>query len=377
MARCRRQFFTFHVSRFTFHVSRFTFHVSKIGVQALSRNVPDYDEYDEHYADDYFETRGRSKPKTKKQESNLIPGVVIRSLGHHYEVESEDGVRLCRVRGRLLQERQDDTLVAVGDRVFIVPEGKKKGLIDQVQERESVLSRRRPGASRAVEDVILANPDQALIVFAVAQPEPHLRMLDRFLVIAEANELPAIICVNKVDLLGVDAARAKFSFYESLGYPLIYASAQTGEGIDELSHLLEDSLTVVTGPSGVGKSTLINAIHPDLNLRVGDLRDFEGKGRHTTRSAQLFHLPFGKETYIADTPGIRELGLYEIDPASLGFYFVDIKPFVNDCRYPNCTHTHEPDCAVQAAVQEGNIAPERYESYLRILEGEDLQDEEW
>lgn len=347
------------------------------GVEGLPRSIPDYDEYDEEYADEYFETRPRSKPKPKKQTENLLPGVVIRALGHHYEVETDDGIRLCRVRGRLLQERGKESLVAVGDRVMVMPEGQKKGLIDAVDERTSVLSRRQPGTTQVVEDVILANPDQVLAVFAIRDPEPHLRMLDRFLVVAEANELPAIICVNKVDLTGVEAAREMFGLYESLGYPLIYASATTGEGIDDLYDLLMDKLTVVAGPSGVGKSSLINAIHPDLDLRVGDLRDFEGKGRHTTRSAHLFHLPFGKKTYIADTPGIRELGLYEIDPASLGFYFVDIKPFVNDCHYPNCTHTHEPGCAVQAAVQDGKISPERYESYLRILEGEDLQDEDW
>ncbi len=343
----------------------------------MPRYIPDYDDYDEAYAEDYFETRGRTKPKPKKQSSDLIAGVVIRSLGHHYEVETEDGVRLCRVRGRLLQERGKDTLIAVGDRVMVMPEGNRKGLIDLVGERESVLSRRRPGTNQIVEDVILANPDQVLIVFSVTQPEPHLRMLDRFLVVAEANELPAIICVNKVDITGVDEAKAKFALYAELGYPLIFASAQNGDGIDELHQLLEDKLTVVAGPSGVGKSTLINAIHPDLNLRVGELREFEGKGRHTTRSAQLFHLPFGTDTYIADTPGIRELGLYEIDPASLGFFFVDIQPYVNDCRFPNCTHTHEPGCAVLAAVQAGKIAPERYDSYLRILQGEDLQEEEW
>lgn len=343
----------------------------------LPRYIPDYDDYDEAYADDYFEARGRAKPKPKKQSIDLIPGVVVRALGHHYDVETEDGERQCRVRGRLLQERGKDTLVAVGDRVMVMPEGKRKGLIDLVEERTSVLSRRRPGTSQIVEDVILANPDQVLVVFAVAQPEPHLRMLDRFLVIAEANELPAIICVNKVDITGVDVAREKFGLYAELGYPVIYASAQNGDGIDDLHKLLEDNLTVVAGPSGVGKSTLINAIHPDLNLRVGELREFEGKGRHTTRSAQLLHLPFGKDTYIADTPGIRELGLYEIDPASLAFFFVDIEPFVNDCRYPNCTHTHEPGCAVQAAVQAGKISPERYDSYLRILQGEDLQEEDW
>lgn len=343
----------------------------------MPRYIPDYDEYDEEFADDYFEGHARSKPKPKKQSENLIPGVVINARGHHYDVETDEGVRLCRVRGRLLQERGDDTLVAVGDRVMLLPEGKKKGLIDVIEERTSVLSRRRPGSNRAVEDVLLANPDQALIVFAIAQPEPHLRMLDRFLVIAEANELPAIICINKIDLTGEPAAKEKFGLYEEMGYALLYASAESGSGLDHLFELLKDKMTVVTGPSGVGKSSLINAIHPELDLRVGELRDFEGKGRHTTRSAQLFRLPFGKETYIADTPGIRELGLYEIDPASLGFFFVDIKPFVNECRYPNCTHTHEPGCAVQAAVQAGKIAPERYESYLRILEGEDLQEEDW
>ncbi|MEZ4837104.1 MAG: ribosome small subunit-dependent GTPase A [Caldilineaceae bacterium] len=341
----------------------------------MPRYIPDYDEYDEAYADDYFEA-WTHEAKTQETGDDLIPGVVIHALGHHYDVETEDGLRQCRVRGRLLQERGKDTLVAVGDRVMVMPEGKRKGLIDLVEERTSVLSRRRPGTSQIVEDVILANPDQVLIVFAVAQPEPHLRMLDRFLVIAESNELPAIICVNKVDLTGVEVAKEMFGLYADLGYPVIYASAENGEGIDELHHLL-DRLTVVAGPSGVGKSTLINAIHPDLNLRVGDLRDFEGKGRHTTRSAQLFHLPFGKDTYIADTPGIRELGLYEIDPASLAFFFVDIEPYVNQCRYPNCTHTHEPGCAVQAAVQAGKIAPERYDSYLRILQGEDLQEEDW
>ncbi|MEZ4636431.1 MAG: ribosome small subunit-dependent GTPase A [Caldilineaceae bacterium] len=241
--------------------------------------------------------------------------------------------------------------MAVGDRVMVMPEGKRKGLIDLVEERTSVLSRRRPGTSQIVEDVILANPDQVLIVFAVAQPEPHLRMLDRFLVIAESNELPAIICVNKVDLTGVEVAKEMFGLYADLGYPVIYASAENGEGIDELHHLLEDRLTVVVSPSGVG-DTLINAIHPDLNLRVGDLR-LRGQKDATPHAAHdSFTCPSLKDTYIADTPGIRELGLYEIDPANLAFFFVDIEPYVNQCRYPNCTTPTNPaapcSCTVQA-----------------------------
>lgn len=344
----------------------------------LPRKRPDYDEYDELFEDSYFDAPISSKPKPKKRREKTLSGVVVRSLGHHYEVDTEDGLRTCRVRGRLMQERsRETTLIAVGDRVEIIPEGKERGQIAEVAERESVLSRQRPGTDRPAEDVILANPDQVLIVFAISQPEPHLRMLDRFLVIAEANELPAIICVNKIDLTGIERARETFRLYETLGYPILYTSAEVNQGVEQLHELLSNRLTVVSGPSGVGKSALINALHPDLALKVGALRDFEGKGRHTTRSAQLFRLPYGDETYIADTPGIRELGLYELEPASLGFYFVDIAPFVNECRFPNCTHVHEPGCAVRTAVEEGRIAPERYESYLRILDGEDLQLDEW
>ena len=166
-------------------------------------------------------------------------------------------------------------------------------------------------------------------------------------------------------------AAERFGLYASMGYRVIYASAESGEGIAELENALIDRITVVTGPSGVGKSSLINVIDPTLNLEVGDLRDFMNKGKHTTRTAQLLPLPFGDETYIADTPGIRELGLYDIDPADLGFYFKDIEPYVNECRFPSCTHDHEPGCAVRAAVEAGQIDSERYESYLRLFRGED------
>jgi len=191
------------------------------------------------------------------------------------------------------------------------------------------------------------------------------------LVVAEFNDLPAVICVNKIDLVGIDAARALFGLYETIGYPVIYTSAKLGEGIAAIHDLLADQLTVVTGPSGVGKSNLINAIHPALALPVGELRDFLHKGQHTTRAAQLLRLPFGENTYIADTPGIRELGLYDIDPADLSFYFIEMKDYLHDCRYPGCTHDHEPECAVRTAVADGKIAPERYDSYLRLLHGEE------
>ncbi|MEZ4673167.1 MAG: ribosome small subunit-dependent GTPase A [Caldilineaceae bacterium] len=270
-----------------------------------------------------------------------------------------------------IAERSKDTLVAVGDHVWVRPNGSEKGLIERIDERTSVLSRQRPGVNVLAEDVILANPDQALVVFAAADPEPHTRMLDRFLVVAEFNELPTVICVNKIDLVDMAAVRAVFGIYETIGYEVIYASAETGAGIDALRELLTDRITVITGPSGVGKSSLINLIDPRLNLQVGDLRDFQQKGKHTTRAAQLFRMPFGKQTYIADTPGIRELGLYDIDPIDLQFYFIEMQAYLHDCRYSGCTHDHEPECAVRAAVERGEIDAERYESYVKLLHGEE------
>lgn len=318
--------------------------------------------------------RGR-KPKPKKNSSDLLAGIVLRGLGHHYDVQvtTPGNTRLlrCEVRGRLLLERTKDTLVAAGDHVWVQPDGAQRGKIEKIDERSRVLSRQRPGIDTPAEDVILANPDQALVVFAVAQPEPHLRMLDRFLVIAERNEITTVICANKVDLVGPAAARNLFGRYEQIGYRVLYTSSSTGQGMDELRDLLQDRVTVVAGPSGVGKSSLINAIHPALHLETGELRSFEGKGKHTTRTAHLLPLPFGEQTFIADTPGIRELGLYDIDPADLGFYFVEMKAYLHNCRYPGCTHDHEPECAVRAAVQSGQIHQERYDSYLRLLHGEE------
>jgi ribosome biogenesis GTPase len=343
--------------------------------QARTKSYDDYADFEGYKA---RETARARKPKPKPEAAGRLRGIVTRARGHHFDVRVLDEnlvhageVRMCEVRGRLLQEKTKDTLVAVGDYVWLEPEGARGGRIERVEERHSVLSRQHPGVATPAEDVILANPDQVLIVFAVAEPDPHLRMLDRFLVIAEANELPAVICANKIDLASGAHAQALFAVYEQIGYRVIYASAQTGEGADELRELLKGAVTVLTGPSGVGKSSLLNLVHPTLNLQTGDLREFLHKGRHTTRAAQLFALPLGENTFVADTPGIRELGLYEIDAQSLGFYFREFVPFIHDCRYPNCTHDHEPGCAVRAAVAEGKIAPVRYDSYLRLLHGEE------
>jgi ribosome biogenesis GTPase len=334
----------------------------------------EYADYDENLPAGEARTR---KPKPKRVSAGLVRGIVVRARGHHYDVRILDGrdslgeERMCEVRGRLLQERGRDTLVAVGDFVWIAAEGKHGGRIERVEDRHSVLSRQHPGVAVPAEDVILANPDQALVVFALAEPEPHLRMLDRFLVIAEANELPAVICANKVDLTGGSIGRDPFAVYERIGYQVIFASAETGEGLDQVRNVLAGRLTVLAGPSGVGKSSLLKAIDPALDVRIGDLREALQKGKHTTRAARIYAMAFAESTYVADTPGIRELGLYEIDEQNLSFYFREFVAYLHDCRYPSCTHDHEPGCAIRDAVAAGKIDPARYDSYLRLIHGEE------
>ncbi|MEX1020240.1 MAG: ribosome small subunit-dependent GTPase A [Litorilinea sp.] len=342
----------------------------------------DVDEYEQRAGTRQRPTgKGRVKELRPPDPDTLIEGIVVRARGHHYDVLVRDTVtthpgygteiRMCEVRGRLLQEKRMDTLVAVGDTVWISHYGADKGHIERVDERRSVLSRQRPYTNVPAEDVILANPDQVVVVFAATQPEPHLRMLDRFLVVAAANKLPAVICINKIELVDEAATRDLFQVYTTIGYPVLYVSAETGIGLDDLRGVLLDRISVFTGPSGVGKSSLLNAVQPGLNLPIGALRESLQKGQHTTRAAHLFALALGESTFVADTPGIRELGLYDIEPDELGFFFLEFLDYLPDCRYPNCTHDHEPDCAVRAAVEAGAIAQARYDSYIRLLRGEE------
>jgi ribosome biogenesis GTPase len=289
---------------------------------------------------------------------------VIRSQSGFLTVETDAGEYICRLRGRLKKEDTTGDIAAVGDRVTITTSEDGTGMIDEVHERHSVFSRIRSGIKQEFRQIILANPDQLVAVFACAHPEPHLRMLDRFLVIAEKQHIDALIVANKIDLVTMKQARDIFGLYETLGYPVLYTSAHTGEGVDTLRDHLQGKISAFAGPSGVGKSSLLNAVQPDLGLHVRAVSEATSKGKHTTHVRELFPLDVGG--YVADTPGIRTLALWDTEPEELDAYFVEMRDLVSECKFSDCTHTHEPGCAVREAVSKGDITPQRYNSYLRL-----------
>ena len=294
---------------------------------------------------------------------------VLRASGGVYEVETPDGeVIEASLRGRLkLQHRTGDRVVA-GDHVELARQPDGGYTIEVVSPRTNVLARRAPRGGRGAK-VIVANVDQVVIVFAAAQPEPRLRMLDRFLILAESNGIPAVVLVNKLDLADRDETAALFAPYTAAGYSVRFASVKRNEGIDAIRDVLCGRESVLAGPSGVGKSSLLNAIQPGLGLRIGAVSEAVNKGQHTTVAAQLIPLACGG--YVADTPGLRELGLWGIEKDELREYFPEFRPLRDDCRFDNCTHTHEPGCAVLAAVERGDVGAARYESYVAMLEDEE------
>ncbi|HEX6965877.1 MAG TPA: ribosome small subunit-dependent GTPase A [Gemmatimonadaceae bacterium] len=290
-------------------------------------------------------------------------GVVLRGTGGVWHIRSEQGeVHEGSLPGRV---KKDAAMkLAVGDEVRIErDEHDRAWTVAEILPRRSRLARRAPGGAYG-ERVVAANIDQVVVVFAAAEPEPHPRMLDRFLVIAAANEIPARIVVNKSDLRDAAELRARFGEYERVGYPVHYTSVTKREGLDALRNALAGRVSALTGPSGVGKSSLLNAIYPGLKLRVGEISRSVLKGRHTTVGAEMHPLPDGG--YVMDTPGLREVGVWGIAPDELDRCFIEFRPYIDVCRFGDCRHRVEPDCAVRAAVERGDISPARYESYVRL-----------
>ena len=296
-------------------------------------------------------------------------GVVLHGTGGVWRVRTESGAdRDASLRGRLKKEgKQDPALkLAVGDRVTIEPADAGEGwAISEIHGRTSSLSRRSPGTGRT-ERVVAANVDQVVVVFAMVKPEPHPRMLDRFLTIAEANDLSARIVINKVDLASEAAARERFAAYEKAGYAMHFTSTKASLGLAELRDALRARVSAFSGPSGVGKSSLLNALYPGLSLRVGEISESVNKGRHTTVGAFMHPLPDGG--FVVDTPGLREVGMWGIQASELDRCFPEIRARRDECRFADCTHREEPDCAVRRAVHAGTLDRERYESYVKLRE---------
>ncbi len=294
---------------------------------------------------------------------------MIRLQAGFYTIQTSQGAVTCQLRGRLKKNRTEGDIVAVGDRVEINLQDDGSGSIETVLPRTRALERMVPGVRGEHQQVMLANPDQMVLVFACAKPAPHLRMLDRFLVICEKQSIPVLIVANKADLLPEQQAQELFELYPPLGYPVLFTSAAQKIGIEALRQHLQGKLSGFAGPSGVGKTSLLNALQPGLGLGVKQVSQATSKGRHSTVVRELHPLDGGG--YVADLPGLRSLMLWDIEPEELDGYFPEIRRLVAHCQFNNCTHRDEPGCAVRAAAQNGMIDPRRYESYLRIRYGEE------
>ena len=291
-----------------------------------------------------------------------IPGLIVKAQSGFFFVETGQGLVVCQLRGKLKQGRAVGDIAALGDHVQVTVLADGSGVIEEIEERRRAIVRMDPRPRGVYQQVLLANPDQAVFVFACAHPDPKLRMLDRFLVVAEKQKVPPIIIANKTDLL--PNAEELFGMYTQLGYRVIYTSVKEGRGIEELREALRGKISAFAGPSGVGKSSPLNALQPGLGLAVNEISTFMNKGKHTTVARQLFPLEGGG--YVADTPGWKSLALWDTEPEEMDAYFPELAPLVAQCQFSDCSHTHEPGCAVLAALEAGRIHRERYESYLRL-----------
>ena len=305
-----------------------------------------------------------------------MEGLVTKSTGSWYQVQTDDGQKFdCRIKGIFRTKGITTTNpIAVGDRVeFEMEPEQGTGVITKLHQRTNYIIRKSINLSKQAQ-VIAANLDQALLIVTLASPRTSLGFIDRFLVTAEAYDIPAALVFNKLDLFsdeGLEILACYQSIYENIGYPCYEVSAIEGTNVDEIAEIIKDKVTLFSGHSGVGKSSLINSLLPDLKLRTTEISEWHDKGMHTTTFAEMFELPQGG--YIIDTPGIRELGVIDIEKNELSHFFPEMRARLNQCRFNSCRHINEPGCAVIKAVEEGEIELSRYESYLSIYHGNDTR----
>jgi ribosome biogenesis GTPase len=335
----------------------------------------------------------------------ILTGVVLNGAHGIYDVHTDNGVLRCTLRGKLkkafaqaqtaksiqkarprfdkpqktarLNERRDTgnsplpDRLSVGDYVRLRQLDSTNGLIEEILPRQSALVRKDAGSTekKNTQQTLLANLDQVAIVLATAQPEPHFGFLDRYLAICESAQLRALICFNKVDLPHAIRVEEAADLYRHLGYPLVWTSTHTQNGLEELREHLKNHTTLFTGPSGVGKSSLVNALEPGMGIRTSTISDATGKGRHTTTGSQLY--PFTGGGWLADSAGIRALAAWNIAAEELAWCFVEFRPYLSECLYSDCTHIDEEGCAILQAVEDHVIDEHRYRSYIRMYSGEE------
>ncbi|MBK6522260.1 MAG: ribosome small subunit-dependent GTPase A [Bacteroidia bacterium] len=308
-----------------------------------------------------------------------MTGTVTKSTGSNYLVRMGDGeIISCKLKGKIrLDDRKTTNPVTVGDRVDIEMENDTEGMITNIHQRKNYIIRKSINLSKQAH-IIASNLDQAILIATLVEPRTSLGFIDRFLITAEAYSIPAIIVFNKSDNLNKELLELQneiISIYEKVGYSCYTISSLDKKDVEKLKPVLQGKTSLISGHSGVGKSTLVNALQPGLNIKTSVISSAHSKGTHTTTFAELYHLDFGAD--IIDTPGIKELGLVEMKKEEVGHYFPEIRKYMNDCKFNNCLHIDEPKCAVRDAYERGDISEERYSSYIKILAGEEMDWKAW